>query len=222
MAQTDRLILIRAGTQDSLVYKQVVEENEYALPDQFGPDDVIIDLGAHVGSFALACLRRGCTRVHCYEPHPANFEMLTANFSTAIPGQEITVYHAAAWGWDGQSRITHEGLSTACPFVTDSDKIPAESVKLESIATILERVEGPIRMVKMDIEGGELAVLNADADWSRVQEVVGELHYLMNEQITDDWCRGRLTAMGFTDIEVYANPFSAEWQSQAGFFRGKR
>ena len=46
----------RPGTLDRLIARSVLLDNEYRLPDRFEAGDLVIDVGAHVGSFATACL----------------------------------------------------------------------------------------------------------------------------------------------------------------------
>ena len=65
----------RSGTLDHGIFNHVVLFNEYQLPDRFAPDDIVIDVGAHIGSFAEAVLSRGCRNVTCIEPDQSNFEL---------------------------------------------------------------------------------------------------------------------------------------------------
>ena len=58
----------RKDTLDESIFNQVVNVNEYHLPLAFEPDDIVIDIGAHIGSFAQAVVSRGCRRVYCIEP----------------------------------------------------------------------------------------------------------------------------------------------------------
>jgi len=50
----------RDGTLDQAIFNAVVRFNEYRLPERFVPTDIVIDVGAHIGSFAQAVLSRGC------------------------------------------------------------------------------------------------------------------------------------------------------------------
>ncbi len=50
---------LRPETIDRRVFRQVVVYNEYQLPSRFGPGDVVLDVGAHIGSFALAAPSAG-------------------------------------------------------------------------------------------------------------------------------------------------------------------
>ena len=49
----------RNGTLDQAIFNGVVVLNEYRLPERFAPGDIVIDVGAHIGSFAEAVVSRG-------------------------------------------------------------------------------------------------------------------------------------------------------------------
>src|ERR1051326_1052387 len=42
----------RHNTLDRAIFNGVVLFNEYQLPARFAPEDIVIDVGAHIGSFA--------------------------------------------------------------------------------------------------------------------------------------------------------------------------
>lgn len=47
-------LALRPDTWDTEIVRSVWLRNEYRLPPKFAKDDVIVDIGAHVGAFALA------------------------------------------------------------------------------------------------------------------------------------------------------------------------
>src|SRR5690349_1783872 len=90
----------RDGTLDEAIYRQVVTINEYHLPESFEPSDVVIDVGAHIGSFAQAVLSRGCRRLYCIEPDRSNFEIATAHLHPFIDRGDVQIVRGAAWRSD--------------------------------------------------------------------------------------------------------------------------
>ena len=44
----------RQDTWDPLIYHSVAIANEYELPECFCESDIVIDIGAHIGSFTYA------------------------------------------------------------------------------------------------------------------------------------------------------------------------
>ena len=62
----------RPGTLDRMIFDGVVALDEYRLPERFEPDDVVVDVGGHIGSFAYAVVRRGGKHVWSIEPDRTN------------------------------------------------------------------------------------------------------------------------------------------------------
>src|SRR5208337_4541373 len=63
--------------------------------DYTAPAPIVVDLGANVGSFAAwALFRWPNSVVHCYEPLPANFELLRRNLG-ALEGARVHLNNCA-------------------------------------------------------------------------------------------------------------------------------
>src|SRR5687768_16400036 len=93
----------RPGTCDWNVYYNIVERNEYELPETFSPGDVILDIGAHIGSFSLACLRRGQVRVAAYEAVWENYSLAQAHLVQFA--DRVSLTHAAVWRSDTERTV---------------------------------------------------------------------------------------------------------------------
>ena len=50
--------VFRPNTHDEEVFLAINTYHEYRLPERFHGDDVIIDIGSHIGSFCYAALLR--------------------------------------------------------------------------------------------------------------------------------------------------------------------
>ena len=90
----------RDGTLDKTIFNIVVLFNEYRLPPRFAPGDIVIDVGAHIGSFAHAVLSRGCENVTCIEADRTNFEIAAENLRPAIESGHVQLVRGAAWRSD--------------------------------------------------------------------------------------------------------------------------
>lgn len=102
----------REGTCDENVYRSVVELNEYRLPEKFEPGDVIIDVGAHIGSFAKACVDRGAGKVVCLEPDIENFIQLRKNLKELETSGRVVLLPAGVWRSDMPAMfLGHTGYS---------------------------------------------------------------------------------------------------------------
>ena len=90
----------RNGTLDQAIFNGVFVLNEYRLPERFAPGDIVIDVGAHIGSFAEAVVSRGCRNVTCIEPDRSNFEIAAANLRPHIEAGCVELVRGAAWRSD--------------------------------------------------------------------------------------------------------------------------
>src|SRR6185295_14893401 len=85
----------RDGTLDQTIFNDVVLFNEYQLPPRFGPDDVVIDVGTHIGSFAHAVLSRGCGKVYCVEADRTNFQIAAEHLRPDIENGRVELVRGA-------------------------------------------------------------------------------------------------------------------------------
>jgi FkbM family methyltransferase len=165
---------LRRRTLDGRIVRQVVIANEYRLPERFGPGDVVVDVGAHIGSFALAALERGAGVVHCVEPDAENFALLKHNL--APYADRVRLHHAAAW----RSDVKAERLSLRNPVAarnTGAHQVAALGEGVEAVAfDDLVELAGRVRLVKLDCEGAEWPILLTSRRLGQVQALCGEYH----------------------------------------------
>lgn len=176
---------LRDFTQDMVVFEEVYCQNEYNLPEKFEPWDVILDIGAHIGCFALACLKRGCKHIVCYEPDPDNFYMLRMNLACY---EDAVIHRAAVWRSDGEQPVIHLARAqnrayTAVSQVQPGPKPGGFTVKAVPLDEILVKL-GKVTLLKIDCEGSEYPILYTSKELGRVQEIKGEAH----EKITWQGC----------------------------------
>ena len=90
------MLQFRDGTWDEMIWMCVARDNEYLLPSRFQADDVIIDIGAHIGSFTYAVLDRGAGLVIAVEANRDNFRQLQHNIHHSCGATDRAVLIAAA------------------------------------------------------------------------------------------------------------------------------
>ncbi|MFO0843735.1 MAG: FkbM family methyltransferase [Gemmataceae bacterium] len=170
---------LRRRTLDGRIARQVVIANEYRLPDRFEEGAVVLDVGAHIGSFALAALRRGAAVVHCVEPDAENFALLAHNLSPYA--DRVRLRHAAAW----RSDVKAGRLSLRNPLAarnTGAHQVVTvegeEGVEAVAFDELIDRAApgGRVRLVKMDCEGAEWPILLTSRRLDRVDALCGEYH----------------------------------------------
>ena len=60
-------------------------------------NDVVLDIGAHIGTFGDDALRRGASKVIIVEPDPVNVECIRRNFRQEIADGRVILVAEGAW-----------------------------------------------------------------------------------------------------------------------------
>ena len=169
---------LRPRTIDRRIFRHVVIDNEYALPDRFRPEDTILDIGGHVGSFSLAALRRGAGMVHTCEPDADNFEVLVNNLAPywdRVRLHRRAVWHeSAALGLHNPIDTRNTGAGQLCLEAN------AQAVEAVAFDDLVRRIAGGrrLRLVKLDCEGAEWPILLTSQCLHLIDELCGEYHLL--------------------------------------------
>lgn len=133
---------------------------QFGVPDlvPLKPGDTVIDIGANVGEFALACAARGAD-VHCVEGDPAVYACLSRNTEAEL---RIRRYNNVLWS--AEEDITF----FSAPERADSSVFAAEGdpsyTAMTVRATTLDRLAedagiGAVTLLKCDAEGAEPEVM---------------------------------------------------------------
>jgi FkbM family methyltransferase len=143
------------------------------LAEQLGddgvrPGDIVVDVGAHVGTFADRALRRGARKVIALEPDPLNRECLTRNFATEIAELRMVIVPQGAWSTNGQLTL-HQGThNSGMSSIIHDDGGATFQIEVTTIDEIVQRLGLPhVDFIKMDIEGAEREALKGAADTLR-------------------------------------------------------
>lgn len=168
----------RPNTWDKDIFNCINIHNEYSLPEKFNINDVVIDIGAHIGSFSYACLTRGAGKIYAYEAFSENYDLAMKNLSQF--GDKAIVSNNAVWRSDmGPQELTFtksfEEWNTGGGNVwTGAGEIKIQTISLD---TILYTIDNPIRMLKLDCEGSEFPILlTGGRHLHKVNTIVGEFH----------------------------------------------
>ncbi len=110
--------------------------------------DVVVDIGAYVGTYAIRCARFPVKKVIAYEPTPHSFNVLSL---TRLPN--LKVVQAAVVGYDTDSveLFVSKGIGVTNSTVLTSQKAYAVSVP----AIRYEEAIAEATIVKIDVEGAE-------------------------------------------------------------------
>ena len=132
------------------------------LRAQVAPGGVFVDVGANVGTYAMALARRigAAGTVIAIEPHPVTHARLA--FNRAASGfSQVTLVAAAAGPADGELLIETDGdnlgASHIVPDKAGGNAIRVPSLRLERILD--EAAVSQVDALKIDVEGFEDRVL---------------------------------------------------------------
>ena len=178
------------------------------------PEDVVIDLGAHVG-FAAMEFAHYAGRVYAFEPHPIIFAELVRNTRRAnniVPVQKAVSDVAGQcnlYSDDAERKFTDGStLAMGKSNVSYANSYLVEAVNL---ADFIRDLDGPVRMIKMDVEGLEYQIIETLLDGGvmpQVNMVYVEDHCDRISGLSDQRARveARIAEMGLAQKFDFAWP----------------
>ncbi|MBV6434533.1 MAG: hypothetical protein IANPNBLG_04786 [Bryobacteraceae bacterium] len=154
--------------------------SQYAGANNVKPGDVVVDVGAHIGTFDDDALSRGAKKAILVEPDPVNVECIRRNFAKEIAEGKVIVVPEGAWS----SRATLEfstgvANSGTGSFVLHEKGGAAIKVPVRPLDEILAQLGvDRIDYLKMDIEGAEREALKgASRTLAKSRPVIMLDHY---------------------------------------------
>lgn len=163
----------RKYTTDEDIFNSINLDNEYNLPDSLSENDIIVDIGCHIGSFSYACLARGAGKVYAFEAWYNNYCCAAANLSEFV--SKVSLTYSAVWK-----------SNTTLSFVEASDRrntgggnvwssTEGNLVPAIALDEVLEKLPY-VTILKLDCEGSEFPILFSSKLLGRVNSIVGEYH----------------------------------------------
>lgn len=168
-----------------------------------GPDSVVLDLGAHYGSFSREMIARYGCRCVAVEGNPV--------VSAAIPADaRLTVLNSVVAAMPGQQSFFVYDRLESSSLIPRYDRGPASEIPVQAttLAEVLARAGiADVALVKIDIEGAEIGVLDACPDdlLSRIPQITVEFHDFNGMVAKEDVERviRRLRLLGFDVISMW-------------------
>lgn len=159
--------------EDWIAIREVLVEDEYSCIDRlFLPSAAprILDLGANIGSFALRVFLR-CPMAHVASVEAAGdtFKVLEAN-KQANASRSWQVLNNGVWCSDGPLILMRRGIPASHRVVEGGTGDAVHGISLDSLMSRLHWTS--VDLIKMDIEGGEEAVVPAALDVLRRSRVL--------------------------------------------------
>jgi FkbM family methyltransferase len=147
-----------ASTLEEVVYKDIYEKEA-----KVKPGDVVLDVGAHIGSFTLKAAKEvGLEgRVVSFEPSSENFKLLTLNVNSNDYGN-ATLFNVAVGSAPGTAKLNLGSRKGTNSLLSDSgvENVGTEQVPIRTLDSVTDELKlSKVSFVKIDVEGFELEVL---------------------------------------------------------------
>jgi FkbM family methyltransferase len=207
--------LIVSNIWERQVFKECYIENEYNI-QSFDSQDVVIDVGCHIGSFSKLAYDKGSRNIISFEANPKLYEKC----KQGVPA-DVQVINKAVWRSDEppQTLKFDDNIvdgNTGLGRVVDYGTIEVESVSLDSI---LEQYSS-VKLLKIDAEGSEYPILFTSKRLNVVHTIVGEFHEFPTTKTINGYSLDR---KGLEKYFVYLgweiDIVEANWSNLCGFFK---
>lgn len=176
----EAIFFTRPETHDEEIINDVRVKNGYFSygMGQFNEGDNVIDIGGHIGTFAIECAIRGKAHVISFEPEPENYDIFTRNIDANGLKGLVQVRNKAVSNKTGITTLFIDELNPGSHSLNQKyvdhpgvEKIEVETVTLNDITGRMHKV----KYLKLDCEGAEYDIL-MNSDLSKIERIVGELH----------------------------------------------
>ena len=201
-------IKLRTNSTDLMAFANVWLVEEYRKPGfEIRNNDTMIDIGAHIGLFALYAsqfCRSG--KIFCFEPIKENFDMLTTNIELNQI-TNITAINTAVSADNGIVTIyLNEDQSGHSMHTVGSKKVETKSVSLQSVfdSNSIEHCD----FLKLDCEGEEYSIMDAlpDSHYSKIKKICMEYHLADIKRKSLDQLIDRLQRFTFRITQTETSP----------------
>ena len=179
-------------------YHQIFVQDIYQV-NGLGAAPTIIDCGANIGLSVIAFKQDyPQARILAFEADPALAAMLTWNIKS-LSLTNITVMAKAVGGVNGQVIFQPDGAVDG-HVVASMEGVPPATLITVAAVRLSDMIDGPVDLLKMDIEGSEydvIADLSQSGQLSQVKTLICEVHGnpSTRRQFADLW--QHLIAAGF-------------------------
>jgi FkbM family methyltransferase len=181
-------------------FDDIFVKNGYQLSTDELRNKEVIDVGANMGFFSLACAALGASRVWSVEPVTHTHDQLCKNITHVELNHKIHAIQAAVLGksQDPVSMGISHRHGTSSLY---QPGVRSELVRVISLADIMEKTFTRNVILKMDCEGAEYDILldTPDSVFDRIKLIHVQIHTQMHPVHKQRDClHARLNQLGFT------------------------
>lgn len=188
-------LFLRYGTTDKKVLKQIFYDQEYyplidLIKKRYSIQNirVLVDVGSNIGLSAIWFSNQfpNVSRIVCVEPDNQNFKSLKRNINQNFNSQEVVLVNKALWSvsnirllLSSEFRDGESWSKSVTEGVMNADSVL--SVSLEDLLLNCE-IKG-VDLLKIDIEGAEVKLLNSPSFTKTIKENVKFLAIEIHEEV---------------------------------------
>ena len=214
---------VRVNTSDFLMVWEIWRAKAYddvRIPIHAG--DTVVDLGAHIGSFAVRAARQAHHgRVFAYEASSGNYAMLGENRQLNRL-DNLYIENSAVSDRHGTMRLYSPADNGMLSSLLHESGSFMENVQAVTFAEIIEEhALERIDFLKLDVEGSEYDILLKcpDESLTKVQRIVMEYHEFDADKRNHIDLVNRLNSRGFTVVVEKGVSSLMDWFG--AFFGGR-
>jgi len=143
----------------------LLTQQERHIYGRIRPGDVVIDCGAHVGTFARAALAQGASLVVAVEPAPDAVECFRRNLANEIAAGKVIVCPKGIWDANTVLKFYLNGNADAADsFIVHGSESGSVEVPVTTVDTLVEQLKLPrVDLIKADVKGATERALKGAA-----------------------------------------------------------
>jgi len=144
------------GIDGGIIVREIYFEQVYDRFYRLQNDDVVVDVGAHVGLFTLK-VAKSVKLVLAVEPHPFNYRLLTMNMALNKINNVIPVKLALS-SYSGKAKLYLRSTGTHTLFksqIFGPESGETLKVEVETLDRLIDELKiDKVTFVKIDVENG--------------------------------------------------------------------
>ncbi len=208
----DRHIWVTNQIEPAIFFEmvhQIFIQNQYDLTEQNIRGKVVIDAGAHIGTFSLMCAALGAEKIYAFEPLKENYKLLRENVDRNNMQAQIIPLNKALGDRECLSEITYRTGAGYAAHISDPSSLEKNTQQIE--ITTVDRFMGwggqRVDFIKMDVEGfEENIILGAKETIKKYKPVLSFAAY----HIPDKWKLAEAVRRIREDYTITLNSFAEE------------
>lgn len=202
---------IRGGESDikEIVKINLLEEYPKEFFKNINPKGVVLDIGAHIGSFSLMMNKLfPKVKIYSIEPMADNYDLLIENIKINDAENNIIPIKIGVSNYDGIGSFEIFEDMDSGHLVTNKDKNKniKEKVEIVRMKSLFEKLNiEEVDVIKIDIEGEEYKILPDMIEiFKKIKNITLEYHQILNNKMVfpcgDKNITHTLTNAGFKQI----------------------